>query len=135
MSTAFSGFENLIEILHHFIKKNKLAWVTHGLISELIECIIPFLGLYYLSFYTIYYYFYSGYDEDNLCFPGSNNTLGCDGDTQESLSHYLYVFIIGAIILSFGSGPLYIVGVPAIEDTTTKDMAAWYLGKIHSVLI
>ena len=51
-----------------------------------------------------------------------------DSESVANLKMNLYVFIAGMLVISFGSIPLFVLGIPCLTDSTTPEKAAFYLG-------
>ena len=104
---------------------HRLHWISGGMVLISLGSLV-----FAIPHFTTGEYEYSNVVENNFC--NDDNTTSCsneDNVTDSSLSNYLLVFIIGAVILSLGTGPLYILGIPFIDDTTTKEKASLYLGE------
>jgi MFS family permease len=77
---------------------------------------------------------------DGLCRPfDSNSTTAASCDTQagdksqESLSYYLPMFIIGRMLIGIGATPIVSLGVTFMDDCCTKERFATYSG-IYSAM-
>ena len=76
-------------------------------------------------------YHYSQSNVNKFCHL--NNTTGaahlCDSSIDSSVSDNLYVLVMGAMLMSFGSVPLYVLGVACVDDSASKEKSSFYLGK------
>ncbi|CAH1772289.1 unnamed protein product [Owenia fusiformis] len=80
-----------------------------------------------------YQYAASGQSE-NLCIPGRNDSYDmCGDESQGSLSNWGYVFFIGNFLHGTGSIFMYTVGVAFLDETTTRDMAALFIGIFYGM--
>ncbi|KAM7023516.1 solute carrier organic anion transporter family member 4C1 [Acridotheres tristis] len=52
----------------------------------------------------------------------------CSASTNSSLHKYLYVFILGQLLLGVGGTPLYTLGTAFIDDSVPKHKASLYIG-------
>ncbi|NXB78858.1 SO4C1 protein, partial [Donacobius atricapilla] len=52
----------------------------------------------------------------------------CSASTNSSLHKYLYVFILGQLLLGVGGTPLYTLGTAFIDDSVPKHMSSLYIG-------
>nr|XP_056704794.1 solute carrier organic anion transporter family member 4C1 [Euleptes europaea] len=57
----------------------------------------------------------------------------CTRGSESSLPNYLYVFILGQLILGAGGTPLYTLGTAFIDDSVPKHKAAVYIGIGYSM--
>uniref|UniRef100_A0ACB8EQK4 Uncharacterized protein n=1 Tax=Sphaerodactylus townsendi TaxID=933632 RepID=A0ACB8EQK4_9SAUR len=57
----------------------------------------------------------------------------CSPDSKSSLSNYLYVFILGQLILGAGGTPLYTLGTAFIDDSVPKHKSSVYIGIGYSM--
>jgi len=65
---------------------------------------------------------------DSLC--AANKTSMCGREhTDRSLVYYLPVFMISRILIGLGSSPIISIGINYIDDCTTKEKFAKYVGK------
>ncbi|XP_015274452.1 PREDICTED: solute carrier organic anion transporter family member 4C1 [Gekko japonicus] len=72
---------------------------------------------------------------DDTC-PATNGQFynaSCTPGSQSSLSNYLYVFILGQLILGAGGTPLYTLGTAFIDDSVPKHKASAYIGIGYSM--
>uniref|UniRef100_A0A663MVQ6 Solute carrier organic anion transporter family member n=1 Tax=Athene cunicularia TaxID=194338 RepID=A0A663MVQ6_ATHCN len=58
---------------------------------------------------------------------GSAN-FTCSTSTKSSLPDYLYVFILGQLLLGVGGTPLYTLGTAFIDDSVPKHKSSFYIG-------
>ncbi|NXI94219.1 SO4C1 protein, partial [Psophia crepitans] len=59
--------------------------------------------------------------------PSSAN-FTCNASTKSSLPNYLYVFILGQLLLGVGGTPLYTLGTAFIDDSVPKHKSSLYIG-------
>ncbi|NWW81902.1 SO4C1 protein, partial [Climacteris rufus] len=52
----------------------------------------------------------------------------CNASTKSSLHKYLYVFILGQLLLGVGGTPLYTLGTAFIDDSVPKHKSSLYIG-------
>ncbi|NXM20502.1 SO4C1 protein, partial [Ploceus nigricollis] len=52
----------------------------------------------------------------------------CSASTNSSLRKYLYVFILGQLLLGVGGTPLYTLGTAFIDDSVPKHKSSLYIG-------
>ncbi|NXO25478.1 SO4C1 protein, partial [Cisticola juncidis] len=52
----------------------------------------------------------------------------CNASKNSSLHKYLYVFILGQLLLGVGGTPLYTLGTAFIDDSVPKHMSSLYIG-------
>ncbi|NWV67250.1 SO4C1 protein, partial [Malurus elegans] len=52
----------------------------------------------------------------------------CSASTNSSLHNYLYVFIVGQLLLGVGGTPLYTLGTAFIDDSVPKHKSSLYIG-------
>uniref|UniRef100_A0A672TQC0 Solute carrier organic anion transporter family member n=1 Tax=Strigops habroptila TaxID=2489341 RepID=A0A672TQC0_STRHB len=52
----------------------------------------------------------------------------CSASAMSSLSNYLYVFILGQLMLGIGGTPLYTLGTAFIDDSVPKHKSSLYIG-------
>ncbi|XP_016160591.1 PREDICTED: solute carrier organic anion transporter family member 4C1 isoform X3 [Ficedula albicollis] len=74
-------------------------------------------------------YQYGGKIEDTC--PTAETTFAnatCSASTNSSLHKYLYVFILGQLLLGVGGTPLYTLGTAFIDDSVPKHKASLYIG-------
>ncbi|NWY65133.1 SO4C1 protein, partial [Erithacus rubecula] len=74
-------------------------------------------------------YQYGGKIEDTC--PTAETTFAnatCSASTDSSLHKYLYVFILGQLLLGVGGTPLYTLGTAFIDDSVPKHKASLYIG-------
>uniref|UniRef100_A0A8C5TID2 Major facilitator superfamily (MFS) profile domain-containing protein n=1 Tax=Malurus cyaneus samueli TaxID=2593467 RepID=A0A8C5TID2_9PASS len=56
------------------------------------------------------------------------NCRCCNASTNSSLHNYLYVFIVGQLLLGVGGTPLYTLGTAFIDDSVPKHKSSLYIG-------
>ncbi|EOA97978.1 Solute carrier organic anion transporter family member 4C1, partial [Anas platyrhynchos] len=67
--------------------------------------------------------------EDTCQISGTSSTnFTCSANTKSSLSNYLYVFILGQLLLGVGGTPLYTLGTAFIDDSVPKHKSSLYIG-------
>ncbi|XP_059729430.1 solute carrier organic anion transporter family member 4C1 isoform X1 [Haemorhous mexicanus] len=57
----------------------------------------------------------------------------CGASTNSSLRKYLYVFILGQLLLGVGGTPLYTLGTAFIDDSVPKHKSSLYIGVGHAM--
>ncbi|CAN8220483.1 unnamed protein product [Coccothraustes coccothraustes] len=57
----------------------------------------------------------------------------CNASTNSSLRKYLYVFILGQLLLGVGGTPLYTLGTAFIDDSVPKHKSSLYIGVGHAM--
>ncbi|NXK46197.1 SO4C1 protein, partial [Chauna torquata] len=74
-------------------------------------------------------YHYGAKLEDTCQISGTSSTnFTCSASTKSSLSNYLYVFILGQLLLGVGGTPLYTLGTAFIDDSVPKHKSSLYIG-------
>ncbi|NXQ83759.1 SO4C1 protein, partial [Nyctibius grandis] len=74
-------------------------------------------------------YQYGAKLEDTCEIPGTSYTnFTCSASTKSSLPNYLYVFILGQLLLGVGGTPLYTLGTSFIDDSVPKHKSSLYIG-------
>ncbi|KAM6392273.1 solute carrier organic anion transporter family member 4C1 [Rhynochetos jubatus] len=74
-------------------------------------------------------YHYGAKLEDTCQNPGTSAAnLTCSASTKSSLPNYLYVFILGQLLLGVGGTPLYTLGTAFIDDSLPKHKSSLYIG-------
>uniref|UniRef100_A0A8C0AUS5 Kazal-like domain-containing protein n=1 Tax=Buteo japonicus TaxID=224669 RepID=A0A8C0AUS5_9AVES len=65
----------------------------------------------------------------NTCqIPGTSSAnFTCSASTKSSLPNYLYVFILGQLLLGVGGTPLYTLGTAFIDDSVPKHKSSLYI--------
>uniref|UniRef100_A0A8C0AUQ4 Kazal-like domain-containing protein n=1 Tax=Buteo japonicus TaxID=224669 RepID=A0A8C0AUQ4_9AVES len=58
----------------------------------------------------------------------SSANFTCSASTKSSLPNYLYVFILGQLLLGVGGTPLYTLGTAFIDDSVPKHKSSLYIG-------
>ncbi|XP_063996561.1 solute carrier organic anion transporter family member 4C1 [Pogoniulus pusillus] len=67
--------------------------------------------------------------EETCQIPGASSAnFTCSASTKSSLSNYLYVFILGQLLLGVGGTPLYTLGTAFIDDSVPKHKSSLYIG-------
>ncbi|XP_052556971.1 solute carrier organic anion transporter family member 4C1 isoform X2 [Tympanuchus pallidicinctus] len=67
--------------------------------------------------------------EDTCQISGTSSAnFTCSTRTKSSLSNYLYVFILGQLLLGVGGTPLYTLGTAFIDDSVPKHKSSLYIG-------
>ncbi len=65
----------------------------------------------------------------------TNGTSCFDTDISSTSSQfYLTIFILAAIFMSFGAGPMYVMGSAYIDDSTSPGQSAFYIGQFSAIL-
>lgn len=70
---------------------------------------------------------------EDTCFT-TQNTTSCTSSSS-SLSNYLYVFILGQLLLGAGGTPLYILGTAFIDDSVPTHKSSLYIGIGYAVSV
>ncbi|XP_010177455.1 PREDICTED: solute carrier organic anion transporter family member 4C1, partial [Mesitornis unicolor] len=91
------------------------------------------LGLGSLTFSLPHFssgkYHYGAKFEDTCQIPGTSSAnFTCNASMKSSLPNYLYVFILGQLLLGVGGTPLYTLGTAFIDDSVPKHKASLYIG-------
>ncbi|KAM6105424.1 solute carrier organic anion transporter family member 4C1 [Pterocles gutturalis] len=91
------------------------------------------LGLGSLTFSLPHFssgkYQYGAKLEDTCQIPGTSSVnFTCSAKTKSSLPNYLYVFILGQLLLGVGGTPLYTLGTAFIDDSVPKHKSSLYIG-------
>ncbi|NXL86627.1 SO4C1 protein, partial [Alectura lathami] len=74
-------------------------------------------------------YHYGAKLEDTCQISGASSAnFTCSANTKSSLSSYLYVFILGQLLLGVGGTPLYTLGTAFIDDSVPKHKSSLYIG-------
>ncbi|XP_013048878.1 solute carrier organic anion transporter family member 4C1 isoform X1 [Anser cygnoides] len=74
-------------------------------------------------------YHFGAKREDTCQISGTSSTnFTCSANTKSSLSNYLYVFILGQLLLGVGGTPLYTLGTAFIDDSVPKHKSSLYIG-------
>ncbi|NWU47057.1 SO4C1 protein, partial [Dromas ardeola] len=74
-------------------------------------------------------YQYGAKLEDTCQVPGASSAnFTCNASTKSSLPSYLYVFILGQLLLGVGGTPLYTLGTAFIDDSVPKHKSSLYIG-------
>ncbi|NXK00478.1 SO4C1 protein, partial [Corythaixoides concolor] len=73
-------------------------------------------------------YHYGAKLEDTCQIPGTSSNFTCSASTKSSLTNYLYVFILGQLLLGVGGTPLYTLGTAFIDDSVPKHKSSLYIG-------
>ncbi|KAM6289419.1 solute carrier organic anion transporter family member 4C1-like [Aegotheles albertisi] len=74
-------------------------------------------------------YHYGAKLGDTCQIPGASSVnFTCSASTKSSLSNYLYVFILGQLLLGIGGTPLYTLGTAFIDDSVPKHRSSLYIG-------
>ncbi|NXG57587.1 SO4C1 protein, partial [Hemiprocne comata] len=91
------------------------------------------LGLGSLTFSLPHFssgkYHYGTKIEDTCQIPGTTSAnFTCNASTKSSLPNYLYIFILGQLLLGIGGTPLYTLGTAFIDDCVPKHKSSLYIG-------
>ncbi|XP_010005530.1 PREDICTED: solute carrier organic anion transporter family member 4C1-like [Chaetura pelagica] len=74
-------------------------------------------------------YHYGTKIEDTCQIPGTTSAnFTCSTSTKSSLPNYLYIFILGQLMLGIGGTPLYTLGTAFIDDCVPKHKSSLYIG-------
>ncbi|XP_019372755.1 PREDICTED: solute carrier organic anion transporter family member 4C1 [Gavialis gangeticus] len=79
-------------------------------------------------FYSGTYHYGSKIEETCQILGTNAANLTCNASTKSSLSNYLYVFILGQLLLGVGGTPLYTLGTAFIDDSVPKHKSSLYIG-------
>ncbi|CAH2297106.1 solute carrier organic anion transporter family member 4C1 [Pelobates cultripes] len=67
---------------------------------------------------------------------GTNSThADCTNDNQSSLSNFLYVFILGQLLMGVGGTPLYTLGTAFFDDSLPTHKSSLYIGIAYGLSI
>ncbi|NXU59238.1 SO4C1 protein, partial [Turnix velox] len=74
-------------------------------------------------------YHYGAKLQDTCQIPGASSAnFTCNASTQSMLPSYLYIFILGQLLLGVGGTPLYTLGTAFIDDSVPKHKSSLYIG-------
>lgn len=74
-------------------------------------------------------YEYGAEIRDTCIVPGTNVTNPfCGADSDSTLYNYLYVFILGQLLMGVGGTPLYTLGTAFIDDSVPTHKSSLYIG-------
>lgn len=102
---------------------NRPRWIGTGMLLLGVAGVI-----YTLPHFITDLYNWGGDIQDNLCHPDNNITVCGEHVESSTLSHYLYMFITATLLMSVGTLPLYLLGVPFVDDSLASHAASCYLG-------
>jgi MFS family permease len=88
-------------------------------------------------FYTLPHFIAGPHDlhnqghEQHYCRPDGNVTSTClhDNSVSTSSQFYLSIFILASMFMSFGAGPMYVMGSAYIDDSASPGQSAFYIGQ------
>ncbi|XP_071437309.1 solute carrier organic anion transporter family member 4C1 isoform X2 [Pithys albifrons albifrons] len=85
--------------------------------------------IFCLPHFAIGKYQYGDKLEDTCQTPGtaSANTT-CNASTKSAHQNFLYIFILGQLLLGVGGTPLFTVGTAFIDDSVSKHKSSIYIG-------
>ncbi|MBN3310729.1 SO4C1 protein, partial [Amia calva] len=91
------------------------------------------IGLGAFVFSTPHYntgiYKYGSEIKDTCAFPVSNSSeKSCDSSRLTTVSSYLYVFILGQLLMGVGGTALYTLGTAYIDDSVPSEKSSLYIG-------
>ncbi|XP_053330553.1 solute carrier organic anion transporter family member 4C1 [Spea bombifrons] len=67
---------------------------------------------------------------------GTNSSLlECTGKKKSSLSNYLYVFILGQLLMGVGGTPLYTLGTAFFDDSLPTHKSSLYIGIAYGMSV
>lgn len=101
-------------------------WIGKAMLLLGVSAIIFTLPHFITDFYE-----WGGDTQDNLCHPSNNITAYEDHEGSSNLSNlsnYLYVFITATFLMSVGTLPVYLLGVPYIDECLPSHSASCHLG-------
>ncbi|NXJ67851.1 SO4C1 protein, partial [Rostratula benghalensis] len=79
-------------------------------------------------------YYYGAKLEDTCQISGASSAnFTCNASAKSSLPSYLYVFILGQLLLGVGGTPLYTLGTAFIDDSVPKHKSSLYIGIGYSM--
>ncbi|XP_064498729.1 solute carrier organic anion transporter family member 4C1 [Pseudopipra pipra] len=96
------------------------------------------LGLGSLTFclphFSVGKYHYGAKPEDTCQAPETvSANITCNASMKSSHHKYLYVFILGQLLLGVGGTPLYTLGTAFIDDSVPKHKSSLYIGIAYAM--
>ncbi|KAM8962211.1 solute carrier organic anion transporter family member 4C1 [Pelodytes ibericus] len=86
--------------------------------------------------FTIGGYEYGNPYNDECEISVSNSTLpDCSGNKISSLSNYLYVFVLGQLVMGVGGTPLYTLGTAFFDDSLPTHQSSLYIGIAYGMSV
>ncbi|XP_018424986.1 PREDICTED: solute carrier organic anion transporter family member 4C1 [Nanorana parkeri] len=78
-----------------------------------------------------------GNRHNDFCETSGNNSTGldCTGKKGSSLSNYLYVFILGQLLMGVGGTPLYTLGTAFFDDSLPTHKSSLYIGIAYGMSV
>ena len=124
----------ILIIGYFFAHGNKARWIASGGVVVGIGCIVFTLP----HFLTETYIYQTNENDTNnlhLC-PNQENATSCAnensaGKSISSLSKYIYVFVLGQVILGMGNAPQNALQKVFLDDSVKAKNIGMYLGKCH----
>ncbi|CAJ0965563.1 unnamed protein product [Ranitomeya imitator] len=73
----------------------------------------------------------------DFCEKSGNNTSqeDCNGKTGSTLSNYLYVFVLGQLLMGVGGTPLYTLGTAFFDDSLPTHKSSLYIGIAYGMSV
>ncbi|KAJ7406416.1 Solute carrier organic anion transporter family member 4C1 [Pitangus sulphuratus] len=82
-----------------------------------------------LPHFSVGKYHYGAKPEDTCQAPEAMSAnVTCNASTKSSHHKYMYVFILGQLLLGVGGTPLYTLGTAFIDDSVPKHKSSLYIG-------
>ncbi|XP_077145857.1 solute carrier organic anion transporter family member 4C1 [Ranitomeya variabilis] len=74
---------------------------------------------------------------NDFCEKSGNNTSqeDCNGKTGSTLSNYLYVFVLGQLLMGVGGTPLYTLGTAFFDDSLPTHKSSLYIGIAYGMSV
>ncbi|KAM5192159.1 solute carrier organic anion transporter family member 4C1 [Mantella aurantiaca] len=73
---------------------------------------------------------------NDFCGESGNSTgLECTGKAKSSLSNYLYVFVLGQLLMGVGGTPLYTLGTAFFDDSLPTHKSSLYIGIAYGMSV
>ncbi|XP_075710955.1 solute carrier organic anion transporter family member 4C1 [Rhinoderma darwinii] len=74
---------------------------------------------------------------NDFCETSGNSTSleDCSGKTGSTLSNYLYVFILGQLLMGIGGTPLYTLGTAFFDDSLPTHKSSLYIGIAYGMSV
>ncbi|XP_063820142.1 solute carrier organic anion transporter family member 4C1 [Pseudophryne corroboree] len=81
------------------------------------------------------YEFGNKYNDFCAASGNSSNTELCTGKKKSYLSNYLYVFILGQLLMGVGGTPLYTLGTAFFDDSLPTHKSSLYIGIAYGMSV
>ena len=126
------GLPVIILVGYYGPGQNRPLWIALGTLIFTCGSL-----MFALPHFLAYPYTYSNNSERDICKNDySNNSEAIaswsmlqDGNHDNHLSAYLWVFIVASLLHSVGTAPLFTLGMPYIDDVTSREISSLYIGK------